>query len=89
MAARRITRVSLKPIGTAIEKAQKKLKLLAEQATPENKKKINDKIKDLNIMLKEVKALCALPKSKPPIFGLCKGAAKIRPYGITAKWPCD
>jgi hypothetical protein len=88
MAVRRVTSVSLKPIGTAIETATKKLKLLAKEAPPENRKKINDKIKDLNIMLKEVKVLCAVPKSKPPVFGLCKGSAAIRPFGVSAKWPC-
>jgi hypothetical protein len=91
MAVRRMTSVrsvSLKPIGTAIETATKKLKLLAKEAPPENRKKINDKIKDLNIMLKEVKVLCAVPKSKPPVFGLCNGSAAIRPFGVSAKWPC-
>jgi hypothetical protein len=80
--------VTLKPIGAAIEKAQAQLRLLAKEAPPQNRKRINDKIKDLNIVLKKVKVLCAAPKSRPPAFGLCKGKASIRPFGISAKWPC-
>ncbi len=80
--------VTLKPIGAAIEKAQAQLRLLAKEAPPQNRKRINDKIKDLNIVLKKVKVLCAAPTSRPPAFGLCKGAAAPRPFGISAKWPC-
>ncbi len=77
-----IKRASLQPIGRAIEKAQKDLKALAEKAPPNQRRAIQEKIKTLNIMLKDVQSLCALPKP----FGFSgeqksyKTAAK--PFGV-------
>jgi len=50
--------VSLKPIATLIRNTENKLRTLNRKSPPAQKKKIDRKIKELNLILRRLSQLC-------------------------------
>lgn len=78
-----IKKVSLKPIGDAIEKAQADLKQLARHAPRERSLELKTKVEALAIVHLQVKVLCQNYQRSAP-YGYCK-AYKVKPptYGVS------
>ncbi|HXZ33111.1 MAG TPA: hypothetical protein VEH30_12600 [Terriglobales bacterium] len=51
-------RVSLKPIGALIEKTEKKLRQLNRKSSPAEKKRIDRKIEELDLVIRRVSEIC-------------------------------
>jgi hypothetical protein len=62
-------KVDLKPIGRAMKRAKHDLQELAELASPDGKKDIRGRIKQLDILIRQLPKVCRAPVfKKPPVF---------------------
>jgi hypothetical protein len=62
-------KVDLKPIGRAMKRAKHDLQELAELASPDRKKDIRGRIKELDILIRQLPNVCRAPVfKKPPVF---------------------
>ncbi len=62
-------KVDLKPIGRAMKRAKHDLQELAERASPDGKKEIRGRIKQLDVLIRHLPNVCIAPVfKKPPVF---------------------
>src|SRR6185369_15874072 len=59
-------KVDLKPIGRAMKRAKHDLQELAERASPDGRKEIRGRIKQLDILIRQLPKVCMAPVFKKP-----------------------